>query len=55
MDRYRELLSIITEIIENTTNVSVNELEDRAYTYYNDGDISPTQYDHIIGLTEELY
>lgn len=55
MDKYRELLSLVEEIIENTTNVSVEELEERNYTYYNDGDISPNQHDHINRLIEDLY
>lgn len=54
MDKYGELLSLIEEIIENDTNVSIEELEERTYTYYDEGDISPSQYDHVMRLIEDL-
>ena len=54
MGKYRELLSLTQEIIENETTVSIQELGERAHEYYCAGDITPTQYDHIISLIDNL-
>lgn len=54
MGKHGELLSLIQELIEEQTNINIDDIADRAYQYYCDGDLSPTEYDHIKGLLDEL-
>ena len=46
--KYRELLSLINMYLEEETNVEYEEIGDRIYEAYEDGEIEPTQYDHLI-------
>jgi len=53
MSRFREMLSLVEEYIEGSTGLSLEEIEERCYEYYRDGELEPTGYDHIMGRLEE--
>ncbi len=50
--KYKELLSLINLYLEDETNVDIVEIEGRIYEAYEDEEITPTQYDHLIGMIE---
>ena len=46
-NKFRELLSLMNLYLEE-------EIEERIYEAYEDKEISPTQYDYLVGMIEQL-
>lgn len=51
---YNNLLDMVKDIIHGDTSVSIDDIKDRAYTAYEEGDISTSQYDHILNTLDEF-
>lgn len=50
---YRSLLGQINDYLSGNSNLESEELERRIYESYNEGDIGPTEYDHLIIMLDE--
>lgn len=50
--KFKELLSLINLYLEDETNVDIEEIESRIYEAYEDEEITPIQYDYLIGMIE---
>ncbi len=55
--KFREIKSLIGNYINcegEYRGPSIEEINDRAYEYYVEGKLSSSQYDHVIGLIDDL-
>lgn len=55
--RFREIKSLIGSYINcdgEYHGLSIEEISDRAYQYYVEGELSSSQYDHVSGLIDDL-
>ena len=55
--KFREIKSLIhdyTDYNDEYRGLSLEEISDRAYMYYEEGVISSSQYDYLCGLIEYL-
>lgn len=50
MSRFSSNLSLVNEYLEGYTNLSLKEIKERIQEDYEDGDISGSQYDHLMGF-----
>jgi len=47
-EKYSELLSLINLYLEGLTSLTAEEIEERISIAYDEGEIRPTQYDHLV-------
>lgn len=52
--KFNDLKSLVQDYISGTTSVSADEIESSCNEYYDDGDISTSQYDYVFDLIQEL-
>lgn len=52
--RYSNLLDLIQDFIEGTTSLTADEIKDKAYDAYQEGDIDSSQYDHVLNTLDEF-
>lgn len=53
IQRFRELKGLLNDFINEETNVTIEEIEERTQMYYIDGELTPSQYDNIMGTIQE--
>ena len=51
---YNNLVDTINGIIDGDCNIDIEDLENRIYKAYDDGEITDHEYDHLNGLVQEL-
>lgn len=52
--RYDNLLNLVKDFIEGDTSLSSDEIKDKAYDAYENGDIDSSQYDHVLNTLDEF-
>ena len=52
--RYSNLLDLVRDFIEGDTSLSSDEIKDKAYEAYENGNIDSSQYDHILNTLDEF-
>lgn len=55
--KFKEIRNLINDYIdwgENSTKLTLEEIGDKAYEYYEAGLLSSSQYDYLSGLIEDL-
>ncbi|SCP99956.1 hypothetical protein [Anaerobium acetethylicum] len=51
---FKELKNLVKEYLENKTHFSVEDIEDKAFEYYEKGKISAAQYKTVLCKTYTL-
>jgi len=52
--RYNNLLDLVQDFIEGDTTLSSDEIKDKAYAAYQEGNIDSSQYDHVLNTLDEF-
>ena len=52
--RYSNLLDLVKDFIEGDASLSSDEIKDKAYDAYENGDIDSSQYDNVLNTLDDF-
>lgn len=54
MSKFSKINNLIKQYIDEEIDLTIEDIENRCYEYYNNGELEPTAYDYFMGKLVDL-